>query len=150
MAVKNGILSSRVKFSFGENVSSGTRTYTQIFGLQSVPSLGGDVDKVETTCLENLSRTYINGLRDYGDLTFKFLYNSGDGENYKTLQGLSGVSGVIKLEIPDDNLDTPASYTAFYIPCQMTVSLDAFDINTALTFTVSAALNGDIANTEPA
>lgn len=148
--VKSGILSSRVKFSFGKNVTSGTRTYTQIFGLQSVPSLGGDVDKVETTCLENTSRTYINGLRDYGDLDFVFLYNSGDAENYKAIKELEGVSGVIKLEIPDDNLETPASYTPFYIPCQMTASLDAFDINTALTFTVSAALNGDISNEEPA
>ena len=57
--------------------------YVVIPGLLEVPDIGGTTERIDVTTLADTSRQYINGIKDYGELTFKFIYDGlccdGDG-----------------------------------------------------------------------
>lgn len=134
-----GILSKGIEFSYS---ATSEGEYKVIPNLQEIPSLGGTAEKVEVTCLEDANKTYINGLVDYGDLAFKFLYdNSGATSNYRILKGLSGVN-YFKVKFPDG--------TTFNFSGEVNVSIDSAAVNAALTFTANVALNSEISVTNPA
>ena len=134
-----GILSKGIKFAYS---ASEPGEYTEVANLQEIPSLGGTPDKVEVTCLEDANKTYINGLIDYGDLAFKFLYdNSGATSNYRVLKGLTGIN-YFKVTFPDS--------TEFTFTGECSCSIDSAATNAPLTFTANIALNSDIAVEHPA
>ena len=133
-----GILSKNIKFSYS---ATSEGSYTEVANLQEIPSLGGTPDKIDVTCLGDSNKKYINGLIDYGDLAFKFLYdNSTATSNYRVLKGLTGTN-YFKIEFPDS--------TAFAFSGEVSVSLDAAAVNAALTFTANIALNSNITVTNP-
>lgn len=141
MAV-TGLLSYGTKFQYAVYSSGTAGTKVEVKNLQSVPSLGGDVDKVETTCLENSNKTYINGLKDYGDMEFKFLYavdESVASTNYAQFAGDNGING----KLCEFTVTTPDGST-FVFDGTAQASLDAVEVNQPLTFTVSIALASDI------
>jgi hypothetical protein len=100
-----------------------------------VPEFGGAPEKIDVTTLSDTSKRYIPGIKDFGDLVFKFLYEK--TRNYDLLAGLAnaykeGDDATIptfKLEYPDD---TTHEFRA--IP---SVKMDAGAINGALTFTAT-------------
>lgn len=131
-----GILSKGIQLSYkvGESAS-----YTLLTNLQEIPELGGTAEKVETTTLENASKTYIKGLIDYGDLSFKFLY---DPAQFKTLSGLSGFVNW-QVGLPDGEngaISTLATFTG-----EPNIKLDGVGTNTPMTYTLDIALNSEIA-----
>ena len=132
-----GLLSKGIKFEYSANGTS----YTEINNLQEIPSLGGTPDKVDVTCLADGNKKYINGLVDYGDLAFKFLYdNSSETSNYRVLKSLTGINH-FKITFPDN--------TAFSFTGECSCSLDAASVNAALTFNANIALNSEIEVTNP-
>lgn len=132
-----GLLSKGIKFEYSANGTA----YTEINNLQEIPSLGGTPDKVDVTCLADGNKKYINGLVDYGDLAFKFLYdNSSETSNYRVLKSLEGINH-FKITFPDN--------TAFSFTGECSCSLDAASVNAALTFTANIALNSEIEVTNP-
>lgn len=132
-----GLLSKGIKFEYSAN---GT-TYTEVSNLQEIPSLGGTPEKVDVTCLADANKKYINGLVDYGDLAFKFLYdNSTETSNYRVLKGLTGINH-FKITFPDN--------TTFGFTGEVSCSLNAASVNAALTFTANIALNSEIEVTNP-
>lgn len=132
-----GLLSKGIKFEYSANGTS----YTEINNLQEIPSLGGTPDKVDVTCLADGNKKYINGLVDYGDLAFKFLYdNSSETSNYRVLKSLTGINH-FKITFPDN--------TTFEFTGECSCSLDAASVNAALTFTANIALNSEIEVTNP-
>lgn len=132
-----GLLSKGIKFEYSANGTS----FTEISNLQEIPSLGGTPDKVDVTCLADGNKKYINGLVDYGDLAFKFLYdNSSETSNYRVLKSLTGINH-FKITFPDN--------TAFSFTGECSCSLDAASVNAALTFTANIALNSEIEVTNP-
>lgn len=134
-----GILSKGIEFSYS---ATGTGEYTVVPNLQEIPSLGGTPEKVEVTCLADANKTYINGLVDYGDLAFKFLYdNSGADSNYRVLKGLTGINH-FKVSFPDK--------TEFTFSGEVNVSIDSAAVNVPLTFTANVALNSEISVSNPA
>jgi len=155
----SGILSKGIKFSVAEYTSSSVGTYTEIANLQEIPSLGGTPEKVETTCFANGNRTYIAGIKDFGDLAFKFLFdNSGSTSNYRLLKGYEVDSNgnaktvSVKVELPDALTTGTGTHhgTQFVFDAQLSCSLDSAAVNAALTFTCNAALQSDISVTDPA
>lgn len=132
-----GLLSKGIKFEYSANGTS----FTEISNLQEIPSLGGTPDKVDVTCLADGNKKYINGLVDYGDLAFKFLYdNSSETSNYRVLKSLTGINH-FKITFPDN--------TTFEFTGECSCSLDAASVNAALTFTANIALNSEIEVTNP-
>lgn len=130
--VRDGILSWDTTLSIGGTV---------IDGLMSIPSLGGSPEKVDITTLADHARRYMNGVKDYGDLDFKFLYlkpaTSGGNTNYAQVKAFEGQGSQACIVTLDDG-------TAFTFSADINASLDEAEVNQPLTFTVSCGLSSDI------
>ena len=123
------ILSKGIKLSYS---STGTESYTDLTDLLEIPSLGGSVDKVDVTTLADASKKYINGIKDYGDLAFKFNYAKAQ---FTTLNGLTG-SINFKVTLPDN---TTATFSG-----EPSVSLEGVGVGAAMTYTLNISLDSDI------
>lgn len=140
MAVGTGIISIGTKLSYSAVPAT---TYTDLPDLQDIPELGGAPDKVEVTTLADSSRRYINGLVDYGDLVFTFLYDNDDASaSWRVLEGMNGVLKTWKVTLPDT--------TTFVFTGQGYVKLASAGVNAPLAFTLSINLNSAITITNPA
>lgn len=114
--------------------SSDGTTYTPIAHIQEVPDLGGKLDKIESTTLENTkSKTYIAGLTDPGDLAFKFRY---DTATFTTCKGLEGKTSKFKVTYPDGSTHSFSGQPM----CQM----DSAKNNSLLTFTMTITPSTEI------
>lgn len=135
-----GILTKGIKLSYKKQGS----TYEEILNLQECPDLGGTAEKVDVTVLADGNKKYINGVKDFGDLAFKFLYdNSGATSNYRVVRGLEEKGEIVewKVTFPDN--------TEFAFSGEVTTSIDGASVNNAITFTANITLNSDIAVTNP-
>lgn len=135
-----GILTKGIKLSYKKQGSA----YEEILNLQECPDLGGTAEKVDVTVLADGNKKYINGVKDFGDLAFKFLYdNSGATSNYRIVRGLEEAGSVVdwKVTFPDN--------TEFAFSGEVTTSIDGASVNNAITFTANITLNSDIAVTNP-
>lgn len=123
-------------------------------GLIEVPDLGGSPEKIDVTTLSDANRQYINGIQDYGELTFKFVYDAGEitiGEqthpsNYDYL-----ISEITKAE----GTNTPITWKVLYpgvggktfgfeFKGSGSLTMDAMSVNSALTFTLTIAVSSDV------
>ena len=139
MALVPGLLTKDITLSYKKNSS-----YEVLDGLQEVPSLGGTPDKVEVTTLADASRRYIKGIKDYGDLTFKFLYqNDTATSNFRILRGLEESGKIVewKVEFPDG--------TAFAFSGECSVASSDGSVGGYIAFTLNISLNSDITVTNP-
>lgn len=134
-----GLLTKDIKLSYKNNDQ-----YVEIPNLQECPELGGTAEKVEVTTLADGNKKYINGIKDFGDLAFKFLYdNSTTTSNYRVVRGLEESGNVVdwKVTFPDN--------TEFAFSGEVTTAIDSASVNNALTFTANITLNSDIVVTNP-
>lgn len=135
-----GILTKGITLSYKKDGS----TYDVIANLQECPELGGTAENVEVTTLADGNKKYIKGIKDFGELAFKFLYdNSGAQSNYRIVRGLEEAGNVVdwKVTFPDN--------TAFAFSGEVTTAIDSAAVNAALTFTATITLNSDITVTNP-
>ena len=140
MALVPGLLTKDIKLSYKKDSS-----YEVLDGLMEVPSLGGTPDKVEVTTLADASRRYIKGLKDYGDLAFKFLYqNDTATSNFRILRGLEESGKIV-----DWKVEFPAG-TAFAFSGECSVAPSDGSVGGYIAFTLNISLNSDIAVTNPA
>lgn len=134
-----GILSKGATLSYMK-----AAVLTELTDLQEIPELGGSVDKVEVTTLADSAKRYINGLKDYGDLSFKFLYdNSSATSSYRILQGLE-----VAETVQDFTVTFPDG-TTFQFDAFVSVVVDSAAVGAALTFTLNLTLNSEIAVGNP-
>lgn len=144
------ILSQGITLSIKEGLGG---DYTVIPGLLEVPDIGGTTEKIDVTTLADTSRQYINGIKDYGELTFKFVYDglcckngSDDVSNYQFLYSIFDQSATAnepkqwKIEYNG----TPTRKFSFTFSGYGSLSMDAVSVNSALTFTLTIALASDI------
>lgn len=135
-----GILTKGITLSYKKD---GT-TYDVIANLQECPELGGTAENVEVTTLADGNKKYIKGIKDFGELAFKFLYdNSGAQSNYRVVRGLEEAGNIVewKVTFPDN--------TTFAFSGEVTTAIDSAAVNAALTFTATITLNSDITVTNP-
>lgn len=57
---------------------TGNGAYKELYGLNSTPDMGGDVESVDITNLSDGVKRYIDGLKDFGDMEFGFYLNKKD------------------------------------------------------------------------
>lgn len=152
----SGILSKGITFEIYEySTLTNSSVYPiegkgLIAGLMEIPDLGGTPEKVDVTTLADGSYKYINGLADYGDLAFKFLYdNSTKDSNYRILEQICREVGPKTNMIAKVTVTFPDG-TIFKFDCLPSITIDGAGVNTALTFTLNCALQSDIKVTHPA
>ena len=147
------ILSQGIALSIKKADSSGE--YTVIPGLLEVPDIGGTTEKIDVTTLADTSRQYINGIKDYGELTFKFIYDglcckdgANDVSNYQFLYDLFEGRNADSENKPKkwkiEYNGTPTRKFNFTFDGYGSLSMDAMSVNNALTFTLTIALASDI------
>ena len=134
-----GILSKGITLSYKKDTQ-----FVVIPDLQEVPDLGGSAEKVDVTTLADGNYKYINGIKDFGDLEFKFLYsNSGTESNYRICRGLEEAGKVVewKVSFPDG--------TSFEFSGEPSTTIDGQSVNSAITFTLNINLNSEITVSNP-
>ena len=132
-----GILTKGITLSY--KTSNSGSTYKEIAGLQECPELGGSADNVDVTTLADGNYKYIQGIKDFGDLAFTFLYdNSGTDSNYRVLRGFEDAGTVVNWQVkfPDN--------TTFSFSGQVATATGSAAVNAAITFTATITLNSDI------
>lgn len=146
------ILSQGITLSIQKADSTGE--YTVIPGLLEVPDIGGTTEKIDVTTLADTSRQYINGIKDYGELTFKFLYDGlcckdgmDDVSNYQFLYDLfegrnAGGDGPKSWKLQYKSTST--RQFNFTFKGYGSLSMDSASVNSALTFTLTITLASDI------
>ena len=135
-----GILTKGITLSYKKDGNN----YAVIANLQECPELGGTAENVEVTTLADGNKKYIKGIKDFGELAFKFLYdNSGAESNYRIVRGLEEAGNIVewKVTFPDN--------TTFAFSGEVTTAIDSAAVNAALTFTATITLNSDITVTNP-
>ena len=135
-----GLLTKGITLSYKKEGSN----YAVIANLQECPELGGTAENVEVTTLADGNKKYIKGIKDFGELAFKFLYdNSGAESNYRVVRGLEEAGNAVewKVTFPDN--------TSFAFSGEVTTAIDSAAVNAALTFTATITLNSDITVTNP-
>ena len=119
-------------------------TFTELEYLMEVPEFGGAPEKIDVTTLSDKVKKYVPGIKDLGDLVFKFLYdNSSETANYRVLKKMEddGTAATFKIEYPDG--------TAHQFDAIPSVKMDAGTLNGALTFSCTMVLQSDITVTNP-
>ena len=119
-------------------------TFTELEYLMEVPEFGGAPEKIDVTTLSDKVKKYVPGIKDLGDLVFKFLYdNSSETANYRVLKKMEddGTAASFKIEYPDG--------TAHQFDAIPSVKMDAGTLNGALTFSATMVLQSDITVTNP-
>ena len=112
--------------------SGGESSYVEIPDLQEIPELGGDPEQIDVTTLADSVKRSIPGVKDLGDLTFKFLYKK---ENFLAMKALSGTYS-FKVEFSDG---LTATFSA--IP---NVKMGSAAVNGALTYSMGMSLQSEI------
>lgn len=124
--------------------SGSAATFTELEYLMEVPEFGGAPEKIDVTTLSDKIKKYVPGIKDLGDLVFKFLYdNSSETANYRVLKKMEddGTAATFKIEYPDG--------TAHQFDAIPSVKMDAGTLNGALTFSATMVLQSDITVTNP-
>jgi len=122
----NGVLSKGITLTVGAS---------PVPDLQAIPDLGGDVDKLEITTLADSSVRTMNGIIDYGDLEFTFLYDTEAADSgYRQLHALEEAASV------DEYVIELADGTTFTFSGQVSTNIVGVGVNEALTFTAMISL----------
>ena len=106
-----------------------------ISGLTDIPDMGATPEKLDVTTLADASRQYIEGIKDYGDLEFNFIYESGTDGNYAKLNALDGDQECV-VTFPDGS--------KFTFTGEVSLRILGVGVNAVITFAMSVALSSDI------
>lgn len=110
-------------------------TVKAVTGLTDIPDMGATPEKIDVTTLADDCRQYINGIKDFGDLEFSFIYESGADGNYAKLAALEGDQDCC-VTFPDGS--------KFAFSGEISLKIVGVGVNAAITFTMSVALSSDI------
>ena len=125
MAVKHSSLGIQLDVGNVKNVS----------GLTDIPDMGATPEKLDVTTLADASRQYIEGIKDYGDLEFTFVYESGADGNYAQLNDLDGQQDCV-VTFPDGS--------KFSFRGEISLRIVGVGVNAVITFVMAVALCSEI------
>ena len=106
-----------------------------VSGLTDIPDMGATPEKLDVTTLADASRQYIEGIKDYGDLEFTFIYESGADGNYAKLNDLEGQQDCV-VTFPDGS--------KFSFRGEISLRIVGVGVNAVITFVMAVALSSDI------
>lgn len=135
----NRMTANNTKISYKKD-----QNFIELEYLMEVPEFGGAPEKIDVTTLSDKVKKYVPGIKDLGDLVFKFLYdNSSETANFRVLKALENAGEAVTFQI------TYPDGTAHQFDAIPSVKMDAGTLNGALTFSATMILQSDITTTDP-
>ncbi|MBP5378567.1 MAG: hypothetical protein J6Y64_03390 [Ruminococcus sp.] len=128
-----------------------TVTYKKLYGLHTIPEMGGSPERLDVTNLEDSHKRSILGLGDVSDLNFGFYATKGETDTvsqvrdtWNVLQAYETAGTVLnwKLEYPDGN--------GWEWKGSCHVKRDQVTVNTPIKFTLAVGLETDLDPLTPA
>lgn len=135
-----------------EDASAAQPKWRKLYGLNEVPDVGGDAEKIDVTNLEDKNKRSIDGIVDYGDLEFKFYLNKETTpdaedselikESYAVLRAmqLAGKTPYFRLAYPDG--------TGHQWQGSVNVIRSGVGVNAALAFTLKTSIMSEMQDIE--
>ena len=123
--------------SIGIKLSVGD--YQNVSGLTDIPDMGATPEKLDVTTLADEVRHYIAGVKDFGDLEFNFIYESGADGNYAQLAEIEAEKKqdvACTVEFPDGS--------KFAFTGEISLKIVGVGVNAVITFTMGVSLSSDI------
>ena len=124
---------AKASLANGEKVSFSYGSTDLSHLLRSIPDIAENAEQVETTVLKSTSKTYINGLKDYGELEFGFIY---DKETAVAIKALKDAVQDISVTLSDG--------TKITFKAQLSLSINAVSSGALMEMTIKCALQSDI------
>lgn len=122
----------------------GAGAYAELVGVLEIPEMLGKVEKIEKTTLKDTNKTYLRGLKDPGDLQFKFNFdNSGASTNFRVLKGYDTAGTLVTFKV------TYQDGTYIEFDAYVSVNVDSVKPNDKVTFTTTLMVNSDFDVTNP-
>jgi hypothetical protein len=121
---------------------SGDPAYKTLYGLFTVPEMGGTQEQIDVTNLEDGHKRSILGIQDVGTLDFEFYATEGETDTtsqvrdtWNVLRGYQTAGTVLnwKLEYPDGE--------GFTWKGTCSVRIQAVSVNSAIKFTLTIGLD---------
>lgn len=131
------MLANGIKLGYS---TSGTTSYTDLEGLQEVPDIGIEPEKVENTCLSDTVKQYEKGIGDAGDMEFKFKYTNA---TWKILRGFEALTSPVNFKVtyPD------GSSVAF--SAEVSNKISGGGVNDPIQITMATALQSSLTWADP-
>lgn len=132
------LVSMKTKLEY--KATSEATTWTQIKNVKAYPAMMGAPEQVETTCVEDVQKTYAPGQSDPGDMEFTLAYTGQSiGTNWAQLRALQSADTAADFRVvfPDDS--------GFTWNAKVALSMGEIgDGNSALEFTCTMFPAGEI------
>lgn len=137
------VLSKGIELGYKTGVAT---DYTYVKNLVSIPNMGAAPDKVDVTTLGNEQRHYINGLVDFGDLEFGFVYDDGTGTDAENVNTFTELRTLQTAGNPVDwELKFPGTNgLKFHFSGKPSVYLSGAEVGARVDFSMSIALESDV------
>jgi hypothetical protein len=113
--------------------------YMDVSGLTDIPDMGATPEKLDVTTLADEVRHYIAGVKDFGDLEFNFIYESGADGNYAKLAAIEANKAqdvACSVEFPDGS--------SFSFTGEISLRIVGVGVNAVITFVMAVSLSSDI------
>lgn len=123
---------------------SGDSDFVNLEGLQSIPEIGAQPEKIETTTLASKNKTYMAGIGDLPEMAYTFLFLNESAEDaYAKLAIMSENEESAEFK---HQLEDGTNFTFTAIPF---VTVSGGEVNSVITFTVTLTVSSDIVKENP-
>jgi len=142
--VNNRLIANKIAIAVKKESEA---TYNKITSFVDMPDLAGKVDNIDVTCFEDPCKMSRAGIKDFGELSFGFMYEEYDvttnTSNYKKCKDLADTEEVLDWELtfPDN--------TKYNFKGACTVGIDGAGVSAAMKFKVTVMLASDITSIFP-
>ena len=140
------MLANGAKLGYSKTAPSGSSTtYTDLPGLNEIPDIGSDPEKVDNTVLTDPHKKYEKGIGDLPEMTYKFKYDNSKADcPYRVLRQADKDGTTLYFR------ETDADKSTIDFAAQVSVKRTGGGVNGAIEFEVTMMVQSDITYTDPA
>lgn len=115
--------------------------FENIIGLKSIPEMGSDPNKIENSCLADAVKQYDLGIKDYGDLAYKFKKFPKDTPENASYEAIKALADAKTKTTFKQVLSDGSSFVFDAVP---NVKLGGGELDGVIEWTLALALQSDV------
>lgn len=120
-------------------------TYTVLEGLQSIPEIGSEPEKIECTVLTSKNKLYVKGIGDVPEMAYTFLFLNDEATSaFRVLSEMEKNEEVVEFKHALED------GTEFTFSGQVSIKISGGEVNGVITFTATITVGTDIVRKDPA